>query len=138
MQSYAPNPNCCRADHPSLLCSNCKALHKRNEQERRYNSRDNLTENSRDLVINAGIPHRWGRESRPLIPPTMADILGLDSVVANQSVESDYSSMLPPPRTMEIVVNERRAEMSASRQRNDSSFVSPRDTSGPLIPPKLW
>ncbi len=135
MQMYGSSSGCLNSSNP-LYCEMIMQAYERND--RRWAAQNGkVTANSRQLVLNASIPHRYGRKSPPLIPPTMADILGLNSVVTNEADGPDYGSGLPLPRTVEIIANERQAEWKASAGQSAEGSSDSRG-SGPLIPPKLW
>lgn len=63
LASWLPNPVCCNVDNPDYLCPEC--LRKLN---RKLLSMNNLLSNQRNLVMN--------EDDAPLVPPTMADIIG--------------------------------------------------------------
>jgi hypothetical protein len=63
LASWLPNPVCCNTTNPDHLCQEC--LRKLN---RKLLSMNNLLSNERNLVMN--------EDESPLVPPTMADIIG--------------------------------------------------------------
>ena len=111
MQTSGSNPRCtCRETKNPQTCEMTMKAYERNDRLFASQNRS-VTANSGTLVLNASIRHRYGGESIPLIPP----------------------------RPVEIVANERRAEMDAA-QKPTVNATPPQSVSlrGPLIPPKLW